>query len=416
MKVLHILHRSVPGAHGYAIRSKEIVSQLIAKGIEPIVVTSPSQAPLGALDVESSEIIDRVRYFRSCGKLIEPTIEVKDGKYGRATLRVLQNSNLFRMAWRIARRYKPDVIHAHSPFTCGLVGDVVGRLTGIPVIYEMRGIWEDQHTSRYGMATTSFRYRGVRFLETLALKHADTCFAISNALKDEMIARGIDQNRIMIAPNGVDIRKFAPGEPDQELLVKLGLKDKLVIGYIGTFFHYEGLDLLAQSFQKLASQFPSLVILLVGDGELMPKLKSLATNSAYSDRFLFTGRIKNDLIVEYYKLFDLLVLPRRDAREANLVTPLKPLEIMAMAKPLVASNIGGHREIVTDKVNGLLFTPESIDDLSDKCCFLLKDKDYRLQLGETSRQWVTENRDWSVLIDKYIRVYEEISLRPKSKR
>ena len=108
MKVLHILHRSVPGAHGYAIRSKEIVSHLMAKGIESLVVTSPSQAPLGNLDSESSELIDGVRYFRSCGKLVEPTIEVKDGKYARATVRVLQNINLLRMALRIAKKYKPD--------------------------------------------------------------------------------------------------------------------------------------------------------------------------------------------------------------------------------------------------------------------------------------------------------------------
>ncbi len=409
MKVLHILHRSVPGAHGYAIRSKEIVSQLLAKGIESIIVTSPSQAPSGGLDSESSEIIDGVRYFRSCGKLLAPTVEVKDGKYGRATLRILQNSNLFRMAWRIARKYKPDVIHAHSPFTCGLVGDLVSFLTGIPVIYEMRGIWEDQHTSRYGMATTSLRYRGVRFLETVALKRANTCFAISDALKDEIISRGIDSSKIIVAPNGVDIRKFSPGEPNEDLLGKLGLKDRLVIGYIGTFFYYEGLDLLAQAFQQLASKFPSLILLLVGDGEFMSKLRDFASKSAYSDRFIFTGRIKNNLIVEYYKLFDLLVLPRRDAREANLVTPLKPLEIMAMAKPLVASNIGGHREIVTDEVNGLLFTPENVDALLDKCSLLLENRDHRLELGKRSREWVIEKRDWSVLIDKYISVYRKIS-------
>ncbi len=163
MKALHILHRSVPGTHGYAIRSKEIVSNLMAKGVETLVVTSPSQAPLGTLDSEHSEIIDGVRYFRSCGKLLKPTMEVRDGKYARASLRVLQNANLFRMAFHIAREFKPNLIHAHSPFTCGLVGSLVGSLTGLPVIYEMRGIWEDSHTSRYGMATTSLRYRAVRF-------------------------------------------------------------------------------------------------------------------------------------------------------------------------------------------------------------------------------------------------------------
>ena len=259
------------------------------------------------------------------------------------------------------------------------------------------------------MATTSFRYRGVRFLETVALKRADRCFAISDALKDEIVSRGVDPDKIMIAPNGVDVRKFSPGKPNDELIEKLGLKDKLVMGYIGTFFYYEGLDLLAQAFQTLTAKFPSLMLLLVGDGELMPKLKDFAAKSPCPDRFIFTGRIKNDLIVDYYQLFDILVLPRRDAREANLVTPLKPLEIMAMAKPLVASNIGGHREIVTDGVNGVLFTPEQTDALEEKCHLLLENRDYRLELGERSRKWVIENRDWGVLIEEYISVYKKIS-------
>ena len=409
MKALHILHRSVPGTHGYAIRSKEIVSNLMAKGVEPLVVTSPSQAPLGTLDSEHSEIIDGVRYFRSCGKLLKPTMEVKDGKYSRASLRVLQNANLFRMALHIARKYKPNVIHAHSPFTCGLVGSLVGYITDIPTIYEMRGIWEDSHTSRYGMATTSLRYRAVRSLETLALKQADMCFPISEALKEEIISRGVDPSKIIVAPNGVDTRKFTPGAASDQLVADLGLQGKLVFGYIGTFFNYEGLDLLAEAFEKLAGKFPPLILMLVGDGELTPKLKELASKSAYTDRIIFTGRIKNDLIVDYYKLFDLLVLPRRDAREANLVTPLKPLEIMSMAKPLIASDVGGQKEIVEDGVNGMLFRCEQIDDLERKCETLISNETYRSELGKRSRVWVINNRDWNVLIDRYVAVYQELS-------
>lgn len=409
MKALHILHRSVPGTHGYCIRSKEIVSHLMAKGVEPFVVTSPSQAPLGSLDSEYSEKIDGVRYFRSCGKLVKPTVEVKDGKYARATMRVLQNINLLKMALHIARKYKPDVIHAHSPFTCGLVGDAVSYMTGIPVIYEMRGIWEDSHTSRYGMSTASLRYRAVRFLETFALKRADICFPISNALKEEIICRGVNPEKIEIVPNGVDTRKFTPGPASDELMSAFGLNSKLVIGYIGTFFYYEGLDLLVDAFETLAGKIPSLTLVLVGDGEFMAKLRDLASKSAYSDRIIFTGKIKNDLIVDYYKLFDLLVLPRRDAREANLVTPLKPLEIMSMAKPLVASDVGGHKEIIIDGVNGILFPHGKVDALAEKCDALILDETNRLRLGEQSRTWVENNRDWNVLIDKYVSIYERLA-------
>lgn len=411
MKALHILHRSVPGTNGYAIRSKEIVANLMARGVEPLVVTSPSQAPLGDLDSESSEMIDGVRYFRSCGKLLEPTMEVQDGKYARASLRVLQNANLFRMALHLARKYKPDVLHAHSPFTCGLAGCLVGFITDTPVIYEMRGIWEDSHTSRYGMATNSFRYRAVRSLETLALKRADLCFAISNALKEEIVSRGINPDKIVIVPNGVDVRKFWPGPASDDLLRSLNLEGKTVLGYIGTFFHYEGLDLLVEAFEALAPKFDSLNLMLVGDGELMPKLKDLASKSSHRDRIIFTGRIRNELIVDYYKLFALLILPRRNAREANLVTPLKPLEIMAMAKPLLASDVGGHREIVIDGLNGVLFAHERVEALVEKCEDLISDPKLRSDLGDRSRAWVENNRDWSVLINKYLSVYEKLAVR-----
>jgi glycosyltransferase involved in cell wall biosynthesis len=259
------------------------------------------------------------------------------------------------------------------------------------------------------MATTSFRYRAVRSLETLALKRADMCFPISEALKQEIISRGVSPDKIVVVPNGVDIRKFTPGEASPKLVDDLGLRGKLVFGYIGTFFHYEGLDLLVEAFETLAGKFESLILMLVGDGELMPKLKELASKSSHSDRIIFTGRIRNDLIVDYYKLFDLLVLPRRDAREANLVTPLKPLEIMSMAKSLVASDVGGHKEIVIDGVNGILFPHEQVEALTQKCASVFSDETLRTSLGEKSRTWVINNRDWSVLIDKYITVYQKLS-------
>ena len=164
-----------------------------------------------------------------------------------------------------------------------------------------------------------------------------------------------------------------------------------------------------EAFETLAGKFESLTLMLVGDGELTPKLKELASKSAYTDRIIFTGRVKNDLIVDYYKLFDLLVLPRRDAREANLVTPLKPLEIMSMAKPLLASDVGGHKEIVIDGLNGVLFPHEQVDALTQKCASLVSDEILRSSLGEQSRLWVENNRDWSVLINKYISVYEKLA-------
>lgn len=408
MRILHLLHRSVPGTHGYAIRSREIVTTQLAHELEPIVITSPSQAPLGKLDAEDSEFIDGVRYFRTCGRFLPATTEVYDPSPLRSALRILQNAMLLKTALKVARHYRPAIIHAHSPFTCGLIGDAVGRTMRIPTLYEVRGIWEDSHTSRHGLGESSLRYRLVRHLENMALKGADANCVICDALETEIESRGIDSSKVTVVPNGVDVRTFFPGPPSEELQERWGLQGRLVMGYIGSFFHYEGLDLLVQAMAPLCREFPQLSLLLVGDGELMPKLKIIAGDLGVSDRVVFTGKVPHEGITDYYRLCDFMVLPRRDTRETRLVTPLKPLEIMAMARPLIAADIGGHREIVKDGMNGLLFEADKVSDLVAKCSHLARNKEYRTDLGLRGRNWVAANRDWAVLVNRYIKVYENL--------
>jgi hypothetical protein len=203
MRILHILHRSVPGTHGYAIRSREIVNKQLAQGLEPLVVTSPSQAPLGPLDGERSEYIGGVRYFRSCDRLLPPTKEVQDESPGKQILRILQNIRLLSTAWRVARSYHPQVIHAHSPFTCGLVADAVGWAERIPTIYEMRGMWEESHATRHQVSEKSWRYRVIHLLEGMALHHGDVCCVIGEGLKQEVLRRGIRADRVVGGGGGV---------------------------------------------------------------------------------------------------------------------------------------------------------------------------------------------------------------------
>ncbi len=413
MRVLHLLHRSVPATNGYAIRSREIINKQLAKGLEPLVVTSPSQAPLGELDSERSEYIEGVRYFRTCNNILPGTREIHETKPSTAPLRLLQNVALITTALRVARTYRPAVIHGHSPFTCGLVADMVSRLVNVPSIYEMRGIWEDANQDRYGTTEGSLRYRGIRFLETRALKGADLCFVICEGLRQEITARGIPADKIVVVPNGVDARRFVPAPIDRDLQRKLGLEGKIVMGFIGSFLHYEGLSLLLEAMIRIAAEVPELHLLMIGDGDTMPDLIKRASEAGIQDRVVFTGRVPHKEITDYYPLFDFMVLPRLDTRETRLVTPLKPLEIMAMAKPLIASDIGGHREIVKENVNGLLFKSEDVSDLASKCVDLARNEPLRLDLGNRAREWVVAHRDWNVLIDRYLAVYDELTRKKK---
>ncbi|MBI5252008.1 MAG: glycosyltransferase [Desulfomonile tiedjei] len=409
MRILHLLHRSVPGTHGYAIRSREIVKSQLSKGLEPIVITSPSQAPLGKLDSEGSEFIDGIRYFRTCGTVLKPSMEVSDASPVRSAMRVVQNGLLMKTALQVARKYNPAVIHAHSPFTCGIIGNLLGVITKTPSVYEIRGIWEDSHVGRYGLSEQSLRYRGVRTLENLALKGADFCCVICEALRAEVISRGVPAEKTAIVPNGVDLKEFTPGPPDEELRKKLGLDGCTVAGYIGSFFHYEGLDLLVQALTLLAADYPMLRLLLVGDGELMPVLRQMAAERGISQRIVFTGRVAHTEVAAFYRIYDFMVLPRRNTRETRLVTPLKPMEIMAMQKPLIVSDIGGHREIVEDGANGIMFESENAEDLAAKCRTLLDQGEFRRELGLRGYDWVVAQRNWDVLVDRYIEIYRRLT-------
>jgi PEP-CTERM/exosortase A-associated glycosyltransferase len=410
MRILHLLHRSVPGTHGYAIRSREIVLAQRDHGLEPLVITSPSQSPQGMLDAEHSEYIDGIRYFRTCADFLPPTIDVSDRSVWKASLRVAQNISLFTTAVRVARKHGVSVIHGHSPFTCGLVAGTVGRLLRIPSVYEMRGIWEDSHAGREKITEDSLRYRTVRTLENQAIRQVDSCCVICEALKEDVMSRGIiNPDKLFVVPNGVDVERFVPGPRDQDLVAELGLTGRVVMGYIGTFFHYEGLDLLVKAMAKLAPEFPQLALLLVGHGELMPSLEKLSHESGISDRVIFTGRVPHQEITRYYRLFDFMILPRRETRETRLVTPLKPMEIMAMGKPVLASNIGGHCENIEDGVNGMLFRSDDLSDLCEKCASLIRNAELREELGSKGREWVAAHRDWNVLVNRYIDVYTRLT-------
>lgn len=406
MKVLHIMHRSIPGTSGYAIRSREIVNKQFAHGLEPIVVTSPSQAPSGQLDANSSEMIDGIRYFRTCGKWLTASREVYDPSNLRSALRVLQNFRLISTCMKIARNYKPDIIHAHSPFTCGLTGDAVGALLGIPTVYETRASWEDSHLSRNRLTEKSPTYWLMKNLETLAMKGANVRIAISRALKSDIVSRGFRPEQVEIVPNGVNLDHFVPGPASLSLQDQLDIRDKTVLGYIGSFFYYEGLDLLIKAIAELGTEFGNVIVLLVGSGEAEADLRSLAQKLRVENRVVFAGRVPHAQVQDYYRLADILCLPRISSRLTELVTPLKPVEIMAMAKPLLASDVGGHTETVIQNVNGALFKADNLEDFVGQLKRLITEKDLRTELGLRARAWVRDNLDWDILARKYTGIYQ----------
>jgi glycosyltransferase involved in cell wall biosynthesis len=181
-----------------------------------------------------------------------------------------------------------------------------------------------------------------------------------------------------------------------------------VIAFIGSFYRYEGLDLLVQAFAQLAAAFPGLVLLLLGGGEVAGELRDQIRQLGLEDRVLMPGRVPHERIPGVYALTDILVYPRRSMRLTELVTPLKPLEALAMRKAVVASDVGGHRELLRDAETGLLFPGGDVAALAERIARLLNDQPLRERLAEQGRQWVLQEHSWQKTTAPYETIYARV--------
>jgi glycosyltransferase involved in cell wall biosynthesis len=380
MKILHILHRSLPGTHGYAIRSKYIVECQKQLSLDPVVITSPFQSGSNRRD-GNPEYINDIPYYRT--NLFEKmgSREVRSSSIWLSALRFPLIILFAKEVLSLAKRIKPSIIHAHSPFYCGLIASWVSKKLGIPSIYEIRGVWEGSSPSLNDIKSPQKVFR---------------------------FSRGLNGN-IYVVPNGVDTAKFTYRERSGILSKELNLEGKVVLGYIGTFSaEYEGLEYLIKAFPLIIKKCPQAVLLLVGDGRLRVPLEALAERIGVKKGVIFAGRVPHEVIPEYYSIIDICVFPRTRTVETEIVTALKPLEAMASGKAIIGSNVGGIQELISEGKTGILFEACSTDDLVEKCLTLIEDNRMRETLGSQAKKWVVENRQWPIIVRRYIEIYNNL--------
>jgi PEP-CTERM/exosortase A-associated glycosyltransferase len=309
-----------------------------------------------------------------------------------------------------AREVKPDVLHAHSPALNAVAALRVGRKLGIPVVYEIRAFWEDAAVDHGTSKEWGLRYRMTRALETWALQRVDFATTICEGLRAEIAGtRGIPASKIEVIPNAVDIADFSVGgQADPQLAASLGLDGKMVLGFIGSFYAYEGLDLLLDAVPAMLAKRPELRVLLVGGGPQDQALRAQAERLGIAAQVVFTGRVPHSEVQRYYDLVDVLCYPRHKMRLTDLVTPLKPLEAMAQGRLMAASDVGGHKELIEDGRTGVLFPAEDPQALASKVLALLdaphKWQEFRLQ----GRRFVETERNWAASVARYRRVYGSV--------
>lgn len=396
MRVLHILDHGLPMHSGYTFRTRAIVKAQQSLGWDVRCLTGPRHSAPGPVVEE----VDRIVFHRTPAPppARAPIGEWREVGAMRARIEAL------------VREWRPDILHAHSPVLTALAAQPVARRHGLPLVYEIRAFWEDAAVGNGTGREGSLRYRATRWLETRAARRADAVAVICEGLRGDLIARGIPGDKLFVSPNGVDMALFGdPVAPDPAFARQIGLEGAEVIGFIGSFYDYEGLDDLIEAMPRLIARRPAAHLLLVGGGPMEAALKAQAAASSAAGRIHFTGRVPHQEVERYYALVDVLAYPRKAMRLTELVTPLKPLEAMAQLKLVAASNVGGHRELIEDGVTGTLFAPDDPDALADALAGLLEDRAIWPQRRAAARAFVERERNWSSNISRYRAVYQRLT-------
>ncbi len=403
MKILHILDHSVPLHSGYTFRSQNIFTAQKNMGYTPVILTSPKHEQSLKKPILRVEQINGFTYYRT-GSAVRTALPVV------SELALMHT--LYQRILQVADMEKPDIIHAHSPVLNAIPAIRAARKRNIPAVYEIRAFWEDAAVDHGTYGENSWKYNLTRFIETRVCQKADHVAILCNGLKNDLIARGIPVSKITPVFNGVNPRELKPVPPDPEFQQEWDLKDKKVIGFVGSFYRYEGLDLLIKAFTKIAASHDKTRLLLVGGGEMTEELNALIDRHGIRNRVVMPGRIPHERIAGVYALIDILAYPRYSMRLTELVTPLKPLEAMAMEKALVASDVGGHKELITDKKTGLLFAAGTADDLAEKITRILENPELEAALQQTGSQWVKQHHTWEITTAVYQRIYEGLDKVP----
>ena len=381
-QVLHIVTDALPSTSaGYTIRTHEIVRAQLAAGLDPHVVTAAGfPVTQGILDGRRLVTLDGVPYHR-----------VLPWTIGR-------DPGLLELAGRL----KPDVLHAASNYKNARSALALRDACGIPVVYEVRGFWEDTWLSRHPAEEEALRaselYQRIRAEETACMRAADLVITLGEAMRDEIVSRGIAADKVTVVPNAVSeefLRPLAPAE-----------HDGFTVGTVTTLNPHEGLVTLLDAVGLLTARGVPARALIVGDG---PELQPLRRHAeAAGIPATFTGRVPAAQVREYHALLDVFVVPRTRDRVCQLVTPLKPVEAMASGLCVVTSEVSALAEIVKHEVTGALTVPQDPVSLADCLEWLSYSPDIRVKLGAAAREWVAADRTWKANAARYARAYERL--------
>ena len=441
MKILHILANSPPDVNGYAIRTHGLLKAYSSiPSIEVVGLTSPWYPDRDTM-VEPIEM-DGIMYHRCLHPTRQGSVRGVGMKWiaARGNARIegsagFASKPLWKRAMQLAlkplrpgfswieekimfryfeekiiqtaRSEKATIIHAHVPYRVGIPALRAARKLNIPFVYEMRGMWEESAVASGRWKPSGLAYRRFRRMETKLLKKADSVVCISNTLRKEAISRGVDSSKIVVVPNAVD-SNFENNKSELYHEMKERLNGKPVVGYIGSLRELEGVDLTAEAVSILKSKGIEVNFFVLTSESGQEDLRKYCMNLGISDKSFIVGPVPHNQVAPFYDLIDIFVVSRPDLRVTRLVTPLKPFEAMRGGCAVIVSGLPALSEIVKDETTGRLFDAGDAQDLANRIEELYHDEEQRIQLGESAKSWVEENRTWATAIEGMPPLYEDL--------
>lgn len=392
MKILHVLYQSIPNTAGSSIRSKDLVDSQLLENIEPIVITSPFQNSLDA--TKKIEIIDGITYYRTFSGMECELVSEKRTSFLTQLRKMLRMLVFTYSIYKIAKYEKVDVLHAHAMFFCAVPAKIVSIVLNIPMLYEIRSLWEERYKGKNILSNTLFSI--LTFFETISMYFSNEVIAINKSLKHNLQARYLlKEKKIHIVENAVNLNRID---------IKKVNRSEKVFAYIGTISPIEGLDLLVDAFIDLHAKGLPNKLVFYGNGIMLSKLKHLIKGDNLIE---YRGVFKQDQIAEVYSKVDIIINPRKKSFLSDSVTPLKPLEAMGFEKLIMASNVGGMREIIIDGKTGVLFQPDSVEAIKSAINNVLVSDNIQTII-DNAKLYVKQNRSWQSNAIKYKEIYNNL--------
>lgn len=418
LRVLHLLTNSLPHTQsGYSLRTHRILCALAEQGVRSIALTRTGYPVMvGKVLAEDTDVVDGVEYRRTL-----------PAQLGRTPEQRLEQE--VEIGLEIVRELRPHVLHATTDYRNALVAQAISEATGIPWVFEVRGLMEQtwiasRHTEQArSAAAASPKVRSVRTREAELAATASAVVTLSATMADQLIERGVDPVSITLVPNGVDNALLDDHVTAREArrLVGLGLPEgAFAVGAVSALVDYEGFETLLRSAALLITgpdADPALAerlhVIIVGDGVAAPGLADLARELGIAERVHLPGRVAPPEARRWVESLDVVTIPRLDRDVSRFVTPQKPIEALALGRPVILSDLPALRETVTGRdgnVCGELVAAGSVSDLARAIAELAPDGDRRVRLAECGNKMARE-RTWAALVRRYVRLYTTVTCR-----